>query len=197
MRLSSLLIVWLFLSSQNAIAEEASMRVDGDAFTVKFVGKPPNGNKLVEYVRDSESFDRWTKLIGYRYEHRPELANDPIKYAHAIALSIKLANPKTNYQLLKNEKSAEAILDFLLVPSEKNDFFELNVFRYWRNKEGDAIYSVQLVQRFGIPNIAPGSDGRAEFISLGNVFRDRRSSLIKQVSEADKEKVESMLAVQQ
>lgn len=196
MRLCAFVFVCFFLS-QSANAEEASLRVDGDAFTVKFVGKPPNGNRLVEFVRDRESFDHWTKLIGYRYEHLPKLENDPIKYAYAMAYAVKLANPKTNYQVLKNEKSAEAMLDFLLLPSEKNDFFELNVFRYWKSKEGDAIFSVQLVQRFGMPSIAPGSDGKSEFASLGNVFRERRASLIKQLSEVNIEKAESLLSVQQ
>ena len=148
-------LLLLLVFCRIAVAEDVlpTVSVDGEAFTKKFVGKPPRGDKLLEFVRDSESFDNWTKLVGYRYQQLPALGNDPIKYASFMGQVVKQANPQANFQVLKNEQTNEAIIDFLTWPKDQK-FIELNVFRFWKSKDGNAVVSLQLAYRFEPPKPA-------------------------------------------
>jgi len=86
-------LLLLFAFHQCAFAQENEITLDGESFTKKFVGAPSNGDKLIEFVRESETFENRTKLMGYRYQHLPLIDNDPTKAAIGMAKVVKNTNP--------------------------------------------------------------------------------------------------------
>lgn len=192
-RFAQLLLLLVFC--QFSFAEDVLPTVDGERFTKKFIGNPPYGDKLLEFIRDSESFDNWTKLVGYRYQQLPGLENDPIKYASAMGQIVKLENPRANFQILKNEQSNEAIIDFLTWPKDQK-YVELNVFRLWKSKDGKAVVSLQMAYRFEAMKPAQTQESVNEFNRKVKDFRERRHSWIKQAAESDAKVIEGALLVQ-
>lgn len=178
-----------------AIADEMTPTLDGENFSKKFIGTPSSGEKLVEFVRDNESFDAWTKLIGYRYQQIPNLGNDPIKYASAMGQIVKRTNPQANFQILKNEKANEAIIDFLTWPRDQK-YMELNVFRFWKSEDGKAVFSLQLAHRFEPPKQADNQESANEFERKLKEFKARRIAWIKQAAESDTKSIEAELGRQ-
>ena len=113
MRIFGALIFFAFCLIQGASAQNAPITLDGERFEKQFVGNPPNGDKLLEFVREVETFEKWTKLVGLRYQQLPRIDNDPLKLAQSMALMVKKANPNANSKVIFNEKTSEAIIDFL------------------------------------------------------------------------------------
>lgn len=128
-------------------APAAAITLDGELFTKKFVGNPPKGDKLVEFIREGETFDNWTKLVSFRYQQLPNLGNDPTKVAEQMAQTLKTVNPKANSQIIINKQASEAIIDFLTWPPD-GKFMEFNVFRYAKSTDENAVVSLQLAYRF-------------------------------------------------
>ena len=185
-----LIVTTLF---QQALAEGLIPSVDGETFSKTSIARPANGDRLFEFVRDEESFDKWTKLVAYRYQRLPGLRNDPIEYAFAMERAIKQQNPAAPVKVSKNEGSNEAILDFLTWPRDQSHM-ELNVFRFGRSKDGNAVVSVQLASRFVPSKPTFSQDGVNEYERQLKVFRDRRTSWIKHVLEADLQLIEAELS---
>lgn len=144
-------VALLLLIFQHAVAGEILPKVDGEVFGKRYIGKPGNGQFLVEFVRENESFESWTKLIGYRYQQLPGIDNDPFKYASAMFRMAQGQDPRANPQILKNEQSNQAVVDYIIhAPDGK--FVEHNVFRFWKSQDGKAIVSLQIARRFDPPN---------------------------------------------
>jgi hypothetical protein len=118
--------------------------LDGEAFTNKFTGRPPNGDKLIEFFRQNETFENWTKLIGFRYQQLPGAGNDPSKVALGMAMLLRAkGNPSA---ISENKNNSEAMIDFITGP--QNGFMEFNIFRYTKSTDGKAVVSLQLAYRF-------------------------------------------------
>ena len=184
-----LLVTTLF---QHALAERLMPTVDGEIFSRTSIAKPANGDRLFEFVRDEESFDKWTKLVAYRYQRLPGLRNDPIEYAFAMERAIKQQNPAAPVKVSQNEGSNGAILDFLTWPQDQSHM-ELNVFRFGKSKDGSAVVSVQLASKFVPYKPTFSQDSANEYERQLKVIRDRRKSWIKHVTEADLQLIEADL----
>lgn len=124
-----------------------TFELDGKAFTKRFVGHPPHGDKLIEYIRPDENFGAWTKLIGLRAQHLPRLRNDPVTTAQAMAAFVKRTNPRAQLRLMTKHDKSEAMLDFLTWPPG-GKYLEFDVFRYARSRDGKTVVSLQLARRF-------------------------------------------------
>lgn len=140
-------VVLLLLFFVRCAFAQDVVTLDGEPFTKKFVGSPTNGDKLLEFVRASETFDKWTKLVGYRYQQLPRIGNDPKRIAAGMAQAVKAANPQAQSRVIVNEQSNEAIVDFLTWPAD-GKYMEFNVFRYVKSADGKAVVSLQLAYRF-------------------------------------------------
>lgn len=175
------LIFCLFIALPVALAQEA-FTIDGEPFTRKFVGNAPNGDKLIEFVRQQESFEQWTKLIGLRFQQLPKINNDPVTMALAMAQVVKARDSRAQSVVRSNKEKTEAIIDFLTGPP-KGDFIEFNVFRYIKSRNGKGVISLQFAYRF------PG-------LTKENVeaFKKLRISWIKQVAAYDMNRVHRALA---
>lgn len=175
-------VLLLLVFAQCVFAQEASITLDGEPFTKKFVGSPPNGDKLLEFVRENETFDKWTKLVGYRYQQLPVIGNDPKNAAAGMAQIVKATNPKAQSRVIVNEKTDEAILDFLTWPADQQ-IIEFNVFRYAKSNDGKAVVSLQLAYRF--------TDSSPEGIEK---FKTVRDAWLKQALAFDMKNVQAAVA---
>ncbi len=140
-------ILLLFVFTQCVLASDDVVIIDGESFANTFVGSPPNGDKLVEFMRKGETFENWTKLVGYRYQHLSRLDNDPQKAALGLERIVKQNNPKAQTRVITNKRTNEAIIDFLTWPKD-GKYMEFNVFRYAKSLDGNAVISLQLAYRF-------------------------------------------------
>jgi hypothetical protein len=174
------LLLLVSVVTQGAVSE-ALFTVDDEAFTKKFVGAPPNGDKLIEFVRETESFESWTKLVGLRYQHLPGVGNDPKQVAAGMAQLVKARDPQSRSRTIANEKTNEALIDFL-VRAPDGQFMEFNVFRYARSGDGNAVVSLQFAYRF--------TDVSGEGIER---FKSLRDSWIRQAVAVDMASVVSTL----
>ncbi len=175
-------ILLLLLFAQYVFAQEAAITLDGEPFTKKFVGSPPNGDRLLEFVRENETFEKWTKLVGYRYQQLPVIGNDPKKVAAGMAQIVKAINPKAQSRVIVNEKIDEAILDFLTWPADQQ-IIEFNIFRYAKSNDGKAVVSLQLAYRF--------TDSSPEGIEK---FKTVRDAWLKQALAFDMRNVQAAVA---
>lgn len=147
MRTLGAILFFAFCLVQAAVAQDSSIQLDGELFSKQSIGNPPNGDKLREYVRETESFERWTKLIGIRYQQLPGVGNDPKRVVQGMAQLVKEANPRSNSSIIANEKTSEAIIDFLTWPPTA-EYIEFNVFRYVKSSDGNGVISLQFANRF-------------------------------------------------
>ncbi len=160
--LSSLLLGLVFVF-QAAYAEDPAVVFDGQAFQQRFEATQPNGDRLVEFVREGETLENWTRLIGFRSQQLPRVDNDAKKAALGMAQVIKAVSPGAPVQLIVNDQN-EAILDFLLL-SKDAKFMEFNIFKYARGNDGNAVVSFQFAYRF-----APSSMTPPEFAKARNAW---------------------------
>lgn len=193
MRFLALSIVLLVMFCRAAFAADGDPTLDGEIFSKRFDGAPPNGDKLIEFVRDSEAFDSWTKLIAYRYQQLPHLGNDPVKYASVLGQSVRQANSQAPVKVAQDESSGDAILDFLTWTSDQKHM-ELNVWRFWKSSDGKAVVSLQFASKFPSPKrpeLTPES--MAEFQRALQAVRERRFAFLKQAASSNTKLVEAAL----
>ncbi|NNG24659.1 hypothetical protein [Telluria aromaticivorans] len=190
------LLLLLAAFCPHARSEGFIPRVDGEAFAKKSVAKPVSGDRLFEFIKEDESFDSWTKLIAYRYQRLSGLSNDPIKYAYAMQHAITQQNPAAAVKVSENQQTHEAVLDFVTWPKDQS-YVELNVFRFVKSKDGNAVVSIQLANKFVPPKPTFTQDGVEKYQQQLMVIRDRRKSWIKQATDADLQVIEAELLKEQ
>lgn len=155
----------LLLAALPANAGEAGPApvFEGEAYTKTFVATAPEGDKLVEFVRETDSFENWTRLIAYRSQPAPAADNDPIRFAQAVERLLLSSKNTKSARLLVNKDKNEALIDFLTW-TEKGGYMEFNVFRYAKSPDGKAVISIQLACRI----IDTTAKGKEDFIQLRN-----------------------------
>jgi hypothetical protein len=181
MRKFALALLLLVSAVTQSAAAGTPFAVDGEVFTKKSVAAPPSGEKLIEYVREIESFESWTKLIGLRYQHVPGVQNDPKQVAAGLAQLVKSRDPTSQSRIIANEKTNEVLIDFL-TRDPGGQFMEFNVFRYAKSSDGNAVISLQFAYRF----TDVSAEGTQRFIAL-------RESWIRQAVAVDMRNVVSAL----
>jgi hypothetical protein len=173
MREFALALLFVFSAAAHGESSDSLFAVDGEEFTKKSIGAPPNGDKLIECVRENESFETWTKLIGLRYQRLPGVDNDPKRVATMMAQVVKSRDPSSRSRVIANDKTNEALIDFL-TRSPDGAFMEFNVFRYARSEDGNAVLSLQYAYRF----TDVSEEGSKRFVAL-------RDSWISQIIAID------------
>ena len=163
-----------------------SQTLDGETFTKKFVSGPPNGDQLVEFVRADESFEQWTRLIGYRLQHAPQIDNDPGKMVSAMAGILLKKSPDTSPLARVKKETGDALIDFITWPADGR-YVELNVIRFFKNAAGDGMVSLQFAHR--VP--------KAELSETkGKELAEIRSRWTQQVMASTQQEIERMLIEQ-
>ncbi|MDX1947737.1 MAG: hypothetical protein SFU86_20235 [Pirellulaceae bacterium] len=113
--------------------------------------------KLVEFVRDGETIETWTKLFAVR--HFPKLA-DPATAVANVRRALAEQNPLAKSQLLVKEDGSEAMIDFLTW-GEGAPGMEFNVFLYLRQPGLPGLVCYQFAARINDSRTVSADELRA------------------------------------
>lgn len=154
-------------------AQPASFRFDGENYIQQFVGAPPSGDRVVEFVRPTENLNNWTRLVGLRFQQMPFLDNDPVAAALQLERVVMKANPQARTSVMSNETKTDTTIDFLTWSADQAGM-EFNVFRYVKSPDGRGLVSLQVAHRF-----------QASEPQVAEKLRATRMSWVRQVVEHD------------
>ena len=111
-------------------------------------GSPGDG--LAEFTLPGETVDDWSKLFAFHAY--PEMGDDPVAAVKMVGKVVKETNKDANFAIVENEKTGEAIIDFLTWTPE-SDVMEFNVFKYARAADGKGLVAMQYAQHIKLGDI--------------------------------------------
>lgn len=154
MRLPSLFIV-LLASVSLARADTPAVVFGDDRYTLAFEDQAtlPDGemgDAIAEFTLPGESVDNWSKLFAFHAY--PEMGDDPLAAVEAVGKVVKETNKDANYAIVTNDKTGEAIIDFLTWAPE-SEVMEFNVFKYARSADGRGLVAMQYAQHVKLGEI--------------------------------------------
>jgi hypothetical protein len=154
MRLLSIFVA-LVATLSLARAAVPAIEFGGERYVLNFEdqatledGRPGEG--LAEFTLPGETVEDWTKLFAYHAY--PEMGDDPVAAVQMVGKVVKEANKDANFAIVENEKTGEAIIDFLTWTPE-SDVMEFNVFKYVRASNGKGLVAMQYAQHIKLADI--------------------------------------------
>jgi len=124
-------------------ASPTVVEFDGESYFSAFTSNQPTF-RLVEFVREGETVENWTKLFAIR---NFPTGNDPQAAVAQFEQVVKQHNPLAGVRVLVKEDRTEAIIDFLTWPQDAK-YMELNIHRYLKKSEYPGLISYQFAYRF-------------------------------------------------
>ena len=154
MRLLSLFAV-LLASVSLARADTPAVVFGDDRFTLAFEDQAtlPDGEAgdgIAEFTLAGETVDDWSKLFAFHAY--PEMGDDPLAAVETVGKVVKETNKDANYAIVTNDKTGEAIIDFLTWAPE-SDVMEFNVFKYARSADRRGLVAMQYAQHIKLGEI--------------------------------------------
>lgn len=146
----------LVASVSVALAADApTVEFDGGRYTLAYEDQAtlPNGqpgNGIAEFTLPEETVEDWSKLFAFH--SYPEMGDDPLAAVEAVGKAVKETNKDANYAIVVNEKTGDAIIDFLTWAPE-SDVMEFNVFKYARASDGRGLVAMQYAQHVKLGDI--------------------------------------------
>ena len=145
------LLAWVSL----ARAETPSIEFAGDRFTLNFEDRAQQedgspGDGLAEFTLAGETVNDWSKLFAFHAY--PEMGDDPVAAVKMVGKVVKETNKDANFAIIENEKTGEAIIDFLTWAPE-SDVMEFNVFKYARAADGKGLVAMQYAQHIKLGDV--------------------------------------------
>jgi hypothetical protein len=151
LRVAVAMLAWVTL----AHAEAPTVEFAGDRYTLNFEdqaqqedGSPGDG--LAEFTLPGETVSDWSKLFAFHAY--PEMGDDPVAAVKMVGKVVKETNKDANFAIVENEKTGEAIIDFLTWTPE-SDVMEFNVFKYVRASNGKGLVAMQYAQHIKLADI--------------------------------------------
>jgi hypothetical protein len=150
-----LTILAVLASISIARADTPSVVFDDEHYTLSFEDRAMlsdgrSGDAIAEFTLPGETVDNWSKLFAYHAY--PEMGDDPVAAVQVVGKVVKEANKDANYAIITNEKTGEAIIDFLTWAPE-SDIMEFNVFKYARSADGRGLIAMQYAQHIKLGEI--------------------------------------------
>ena len=138
-----------------ARAETPTVEFGGERFTLNFEDQATledgsRGEGLAEFTLPGETVEDWSKLFAYHAY--PEMGDDPVAAVKMVGKVVKETNKDANFAIVENEKTGEAIIDFLTWTPE-SDVMEFNVFKYARAADGKGLVAMQYAQHIKLGDI--------------------------------------------
>src|SRR2546428_5856504 len=128
---------------------------DGQTF-VRTIADTIGGDHFVEFRLQGQSNDNWTRRAVFH--SFPDGGNDVRRGVGNMIRWIKERDPKVRFGLIEN-KSGEAIVDFLLSPGASDDV-TFSCLRYTRAPDGKGLIALQYDERFKLDQV-DGDDVKA------------------------------------
>jgi hypothetical protein len=138
-----------------ARAETPTVEFGGERFTLNFEDQATledgsRGEGLAEFTLPGETVEDWSKLFAYHAY--PEMGDDPVAAVKMVGKVVKETNKDANFAIVENEKTGEAIIDFLTWTPE-SEVMEFNVFKYARAADGKGLVAMQYAQHIKLGDI--------------------------------------------
>jgi hypothetical protein len=151
LRVAVAMLAWVTL----AHAEAPTVEFAGDRYTLNFEdrGQQENGSPgdgVAEFTLPGETVNDWSKLFAYHAY--PAMGDDPVAAVKMVGKVVKETNKDANFAIVENEKTGEAIIDFLTWAPE-SDVMEFNVFKYARAADGKGLIAMQYAQRIKLGDL--------------------------------------------
>ena len=145
----------LLASMSLARAEPLTVEFGGQHYTVNFEDQAqlPNGRPgggIAEFTLAGETVDDWTKLFAYHAY--PEAGDSPTRAVQTLGEIVKENNKDANFAIVEDEKTGEAIIDFLTWAPD-SDIMEFDVFKYARAENGPGLVAIQYAQHIKLGDI--------------------------------------------
>jgi len=137
------LAILLFCDLAAVAASPTAVDFDGESYTSAFSSDQPTF-RLVEFVREGETVENWTKLFAIR---NFPTGNDPRTAVAQFQQVVKQHNPLAGVQVLVKDDGSEAMIDFLTWPQDAG-YMELNIHRYLKKSGHPGLISYQFAYRF-------------------------------------------------
>lgn len=172
-----LLSLLLALAAASPIAAEPlTAEFGGETYTLAFEHEvePPAANAgegLAEFTLEGETVDNWSKLFAYHAY--PQMGDDPVAAVKTLGKIVKEKNKDANFAIIENEKTGEAIIDFLTWVPGSDGPMEFNVFKYAKAENGPGLVAIQFAQ-----HVKPG-----EFDVEG--MRELRKTSVQNMADTD------------
>lgn len=136
-------------------AERPSAEFDGRRYSLGFEDQAvlPDGqagNGIAEFTLPGETVDDWSKLLAFHAF--PEMGDNPTAAVEAVGKAVKENNKDANFAIVVNEKTGDAIIDFLTWAPD-SDVMEFNVFKYARSTDGRGLVALQYAQHIKLGDI--------------------------------------------
>lgn len=146
------LIVVLFVFGANVFAQMPTFKYNNELFSKTFFDGSKNGDKLIEFIREKDSFERWGELIGIRYQMLPKLNNDPVACAVTLGRLNMAMNKNSMPTIQVNKDKGEAILLFLMF-DQSSKIMEFNAWKFIKSDDGNAVISAQFAYRVALSEV--------------------------------------------
>lgn len=142
---TAILIAWASIA---VAADTPTVDFGGQSYALNYEdqatlpdGQPGNG--IAEFTLPDETVADWSKLFSF-FTY-PQMGDDPVAAVEAVGKAVKDNNKDANFAIVTNDKTGEAIIDFLTwMPG--SDVMEFNVFKYARSADGRGLVAMQYAQ---------------------------------------------------
>src|SRR5262249_51045888 len=129
-------------------ADTPPVEFDGERYTLNFedqatLANGDSGNGIAEFTLPGETVEDWSKLFAFHAY--PQMGDDPAAAVEAVGKAVKENNKDANYAIVTNDKTGEAMIDFLTWEPD-SDVMEFNVFKYARAADGRGLVAMQYAQ---------------------------------------------------
>lgn len=151
--------------SQPAFAQTVTF--DGQDYKLAYVAANTN-SVLNEYVPSGYTVDNYEKMMAAGIYRAQSVT--PSQFAEAMGKKLKSDNPKAGFQVIANEKTGEAIIDFLIWQPGSKAPAEFNIFKFKQDTASGDITYVHYVFR----------DMNTNF---GDTFKSNRTKWIEALSK--------------
>lgn len=141
-------LLLLVCSAAFAHADTPAFKFGGEAFIKKFEVKGRAPNAQIEFGLAGETLEGWTKLLTLHAFATS--GNDANRAVANLASLVRQRYKTSNYKVINNPKTAEAIIDFL-IPMPNSDLHEFNVFKY--APAGKELVALQFAYRVDLMEI--------------------------------------------
>ncbi|MFA5898457.1 MAG: hypothetical protein WC829_05030 [Hyphomicrobium sp.] len=150
----AILVAWTSLAAA-AAADAPPISFDGQDYSLNYEdqatlpdGQPGDG--IAEFTLPGETVQDWSKLFSF-YSY-PEMGDDPVAAVEAVGKAVKENNKDANFAIVVNDKTGEAIIDFLTW-APGSDVMEFNVFKYAQAADGRGLVAMQYARHIKLGDI--------------------------------------------
>lgn len=142
MRAFSLVLSAICVLLPTAMLNAANLEFDGETYVKKDAQDSPEVRR-VEYVRENETLDNWTKLIGIR---NFKVLENPKEVVLEFAKELKRDDPSSDPAMLISDDGMTAMISFVVGPKDES-YGEVNIWRYTKVEGYPGLIAYQFAYR--------------------------------------------------